>query len=103
MSKDLESSRFFEGFTVIVPAVVRKECDVRRGKQELSKLAKFASMGRIKIESSGRVEEVPGGLPSNVRDEMIVDSALQYNAILITADKAVKALAASKNIFIISL
>jgi len=104
ISKDLESSRFFEDFTIVIPSVVMKECDaVEVGKKELDSLAKFASIGRIKLETEGRIEDVPNGLPSIQRDEMITDVALKYNAILITADKTMSAYAVSKNIFTISI
>lgn len=83
---------FFEDFTIVIPAVVRKECDMTRsGKKELKRLATFASIGRIKLETAGKVEEIPDELSSTRRDEMIADIALKYNAILITADNAMKA------------
>jgi ribonuclease HII len=99
ISKDLESSRFFEGFTIILPNVVRKEADNRKGKQELGKLAELSSMGRIRLESPGKVEEIPENMPSVARDEKIVDIALQYNAILITSDQGIRAYASSKGVF----
>ena len=91
ISKDLESSRFFEDFTIVIPPVVRKECDaIRIGKKELDNLARFASIGRIRLETAGRIEEIPDGLSSIQRDEMIADVALKYNTILITADKTMR-------------
>jgi len=99
ISKDLESSRFFEGFTIVIPAVVRKECDVGAGKKEFERLSEFASKGRIKLETIGRVEEIPDAFSSVERDERIVSSALEYNAILITADDSMKLYSISKNVF----
>jgi len=101
ISKDLESQRFFEDFTIVIPAVVKRECDVRHGKKEFEKLARYASMGRIKLEFAGKAEEIPDKLPSDQRDEMIANISLKYNAILITADNTMKAYAISKNIFTI--
>jgi ribonuclease HII len=101
LSKDLESSRFFEGFTIIIPAVVRKECDVGGGKKEFERLAEFASKGRIKLETIGSIEEIPNTLSSAERDERIVSSALEYNAIVITADDSMKAYSISKGVFTI--
>lgn len=102
IGKDLESSRFFEDFTIVIPSVVWKECDASKiGKKELESLSRFASIGRIKLETAGRIKEIPSELESIQRDEMIADVALRYNAILITADKAMKAYAISKDIFTI--
>jgi len=55
--------------------------------KELDSLARFASIGRIRLETAGKIEEIPNGLLSIQRDEMITDVALKCNAILITADK----------------
>jgi len=100
ISKDLESSRFFEGFTVILPAVVRKECDTEAGKRELGRIADFASKGRIRLETIGKIEEIKT-LSSLQRDAIITDIALECDAILITADNSMKAYSVSKNIFTI--
>lgn len=104
LSKDLEGSKVFENFTVILPAVVRKECDkTKAGKDEFNNLSKFASTGRIKLEYEGKVDDVSDDLSSTVRDEMIVDVAVRYNAIVLTADKSMKACCMAKNIFAISI
>jgi len=58
-------------------------------------------MGRIRLECAGKVEEIPENISGTARDERIVDTALQYNAILITSDQGVKAYANSKNVFYI--
>lgn len=100
MSKDLESSRTFEDFTVVLTPVVRKECDkTRSGKTELERLAKFASLGRIRLESLGDVSKVPEDLTSQERDELIVNTAIEYNAILLTADNLMKAYGISREVF----
>jgi len=102
LSNDLESAKFFENFTVVIPSVVRKECDgTKTGKEEFESLAKFASMGRIKVEYDGRVEDVPSDLSSTQRDEMIVNVALKYNAILLTADNSMKLCGLAKGVFTI--
>lgn len=100
LSNDLESTKFFENFTVVIPSVVRKECDVTRtGKGEFEKLARFASMERIKVEYEGK--DVPPDLSSTQRDELIVDVALKYNAILLTADNSMKLCSLAKGVFTI--
>jgi hypothetical protein len=48
----------------------------KTGREEFESLARFASMGRIKVEYMGRVEDVPSNISSTQRDEMIVDVAL---------------------------
>lgn len=102
LSRDLESSRFFENFTVVIPSVVRKECDATKtGKEEFENLAKFASMGRIRVEFEGDVESVPNNITSLQRDEMIVNTALKYNAILITADNSMKLCGLARGVFTI--
>ncbi|MBC7129303.1 MAG: hypothetical protein H5T45_06205 [Thermoplasmatales archaeon] len=101
LSKDLEKRKFFENFTIIIPPVVRGECDTRGGKKEFGRLAKFASIGRINLEGPGRVEDIPKGLSNLERDERIMDDVLKYNAIFITADNQMKANAMSKNVFTI--
>lgn len=104
LSRDLESSRVFENFTVILPAIVRKECDsTKAGRNEFNALSKFTSMGRIKLEYEGKIEDIPDGLSSTARDEMIVDVALKKNAIILTADKSMKACCVAKGVFAISI
>jgi ribonuclease HII len=98
LGKDLERSKFFEGFTILLHPIVKMECDKPGGKKELERLAKFAAIGRI------RLEEIPGagemeGLTSLERDEKIKESAFTFNAILITGDKAMKAFAQAKGLF----
>jgi len=104
ISRDLNSSRFFENFTVILSPVVRKECDgTPRGKKEFEELAKFDSMGRIRLESPGKIEDVPRELTTDERDERIIDNCIKYNAILVTGDKSMQAFASGKNVFTICL
>lgn len=98
LGKDLEKSKFFEGFTILLHPIVKKECDTRGGKKEFGRLAEFASIGRI------RLEEIPkaGGLEELIRlerDEKIIEDALKYNAILITGDKTMKVSAQAKDLF----
>jgi len=103
ISNDLTASRFFENFNIILTPEVRKECDgTPRGRRELGELAKFDAIGRVRIESIGRIEDVPDGLSNVVRDERITDRCLEYNAILLTADKSMGAFATGRNIFTIS-
>jgi len=72
-----------------------KECDKAGGKKELGRLAKYAAIGRI------RLEEIPetGKMEGLTNDERIIESAISFNAILITGDNAMKALAQAKGLF----
>ncbi|MHA1629061.1 MAG: hypothetical protein ACTSWT_03410 [Candidatus Heimdallarchaeota archaeon] len=103
ISKDLKAGKFFENFTIILSPVVRKECDgTSRGKKEFEELAKLNSVGRIRLESVGKIQ-LPDNLSSGERDEIIIEDCLKYNAILLTADKSMYAFAAGRGIFTIYL
>lgn len=98
LGKDLQASKFFEGFTILLHPVVKKESDTSGGKKEFDRLAKFAAIGRIRLEeipSQNRIVE----LSSSERDEKIINDALTFNAILITGDKAMKAFTQAKDLF----
>jgi ribonuclease HII len=98
LGKDLERSKFFEGFTILLHPIVKRECDTPGGKKELERLAKFAAIGRIRLEEipeDGKIEK----LTTLERDEKIKNGASTFNAILITGDKIMKAFAQAKNLF----
>lgn len=99
ISKDLKNSRFFEGFTVLMSAIVRQECDTSGGKKELGELSRFAAMGRITMENVGSITP---GLSSVERDEIIRRTALEYNAVLLTDDQNLRAAAIADRMFVIS-
>jgi len=102
IGKDLQSSRTFENYTVILTPVVRRECgETYGGKEEFDRLAKFSAMGRIKLETVGSLKEITEDMPKEEKDERIVDTALQYNAIILTADGAMRAYAMGKKVFTI--
>ncbi|HID94565.1 MAG TPA: hypothetical protein EYP53_00715 [Candidatus Latescibacteria bacterium] len=102
ISHDLSASRVFENFTVILTPVVRKECDgTPRGKREFEALERYGSMGTIKLEAVGRVEDLPDDISDTVKAERIIEACLEYNAILLTADKSMSAFASDKNLFTI--
>ena len=102
ISKDLSASRFFEDFTILLASVVRKECDgTPKGKKEFEELWRYNSMGRIRLESLGKIEEIPDDLTKTIRDERIIETCLAYNAMLLTADKSMSAYAGGKNVFTI--
>lgn len=71
LSKDLGHSRFFEGFSVLLDAIVRRECDTPGGKQELGKLARFAAIGRIRLEEVGTVLEDRGSIEREDRKSVV--------------------------------
>jgi hypothetical protein len=102
ISNDLSASRFFEGFTVLLSHVVRKECDgTPGGKREFERLRGYDAMGRIRLETLGKVEEMPEGLPSAVRDETIIEGCVEYNAILLSGDKSMTTFAIGREVFVI--
>ncbi|MCL0071791.1 hypothetical protein M1N51_01090, partial [Peptococcaceae bacterium] len=104
ISKDLKSSGFFENFTVILSPIVRKECDgTPRGKKEFEELARFDSMGRMRLKSPGKIEDISKELSRNERDERIIEDCIRNNAILVTGDKSMQAFASGKNVFTIYL
>jgi len=104
LSKDLKASRFFEGFTVILTPVVRKECDgTPNGRREFDELRRYSSMGRVRLEVVGRVEDLQEALSGTIRDERIIESCLEHSAILLTADKSMSSFAYGKNVFTISI
>ena len=80
---------------ILLHPIVKKECDKAGGKKELGRLAKYAAIGRIKLE------EIPetGKMEGLTNDEKIIESAISFNAILITGDNAMKALAQAKGLF----
>jgi len=102
ISHDLEASKIFEDFTIILVPVVRSECDgTPRGKEELEKLQLYHTQGRIKLECSGNVGAIPPGLSSTARDEEIIKACIEKNAILLTGDKSMSTFAVGKNVFTI--
>ncbi|EQD40900.1 ribonuclease HII/HIII, partial [mine drainage metagenome] len=102
ITRDLEVSKFFANYTVILHKVVRKECDgTPKGISEFEGLERFYNMGRIKLIGQGRISEIQEGLSNTVRDELIMDGCIENNAILLSADKSMTAFAVSKGIFTI--
>lgn len=93
---DLEKSKFFEGFTAIIHPVVKQECDTKGGRAEFSRLARMAAIGRIRLLDVGPI--VQRGLEI-AKDEIIVDAALKYDAILVTSDNTMKERAQEKGLF----
>lgn len=99
LSKDLRRSRFFEGFTILLSTTVRKECDSPGGKRELGELARFGAMGRVRLKEVGSLSESGNSFE---RDQNILETALQYNAILYTNDQNVKAAAQARRVFVLT-
>jgi ribonuclease HII len=98
LGKDLERSKFFEGFTILLHPIVKKECDTPGGKKELERLAKYAAIGRIRLEEIPEADKMER-LTNLKPDEKIIESAFSFNAILITGDNAMKAFAQAKDLF----
>jgi ribonuclease HII/rRNA-processing protein FCF1 len=99
LAKDLSGTRFFDGFTVLVPEVVRIECDNRGGKAELARLSEFAAKSRIALDHVGEHTEE---LTSLERDDLVLEAAVERNAILITGDGNLRATAQARQIFTLS-
>jgi len=72
-------------------------------KKEFEELARFNSIGRIRLESIGKIEDLPDNLTRAERDERIIEHCVKYNAILLTGDKSMRAFAGGKNVFAIYL
>jgi len=101
ISKDLENTKFFENFTILIHPIVKKESDNRGGKRELERLGHYHSIGRIKLEEIGSIDDFP---QENIeRDELIQKGAIENNAILITGDKGMMGVAQAKNLFVIEI
>ncbi len=102
ISKALDKKSFFDDFTILIPGIVRFECDTPGGKKEFERLGRFASIGRIKLEEVGESKSAEfKKLTSQEKDDLIMNLCIEYNAILITADNQVKALAVSRKVFTI--
>lgn len=93
--RDLEKGKFFEGFTFLLHPEVLRECDTENGRKELEAFARFASLGRIKLEEITNVE------PASDTDESIVESARRCNAMLYSRDNRIHAMAMAKNVFLL--
>jgi len=101
ISKDLENTKFFENFTILIHPIVRKESDNRGGKRELERLGHYHSIGRIKLEEIEPIDNIP---QENIeRDKLIQKGAIENNAILLTGDKGMMGLAQAKNLFVIEI
>lgn len=101
ISTDLENTKFFENFTILVHPIVKKESDTHGGKKELERLGHYHSIGRIRLEEIDSVNNFPK--ESIERDELIQKGAVENNAILITGDKGMMGLAQAKNLFVIEI
>ncbi len=100
LGKDLDRGKFFEDFVFLIPGVVRFECDTPGGKKEFERLARFASMGRIKLRETGIFDPKKfENLSSQEKDDIIMQACVEEHAILLSADNQVKGLAVSKDIF----
>jgi len=87
----------------VLGPVVREECDgTPRGKREFEELRRQSAKGRIRLVSEGSVEHLPDSLTSPARDERIIQSCLDHNAILLTADKSMHTFAIAKGVFTVS-
>lgn len=102
LSKDLDGIKFFENFTILLHPVVKKESDKPGGKKELEKLGHFDAIGRICLEEIQSTRDLSNS-SSIERDDLIMEDAKKYNAILITADNGMKGSARAKNLFVFEI
>jgi ribonuclease HII len=102
LSKDLETAKFFENFTILLHPVVKKESDGPGGKKELARIGTFASIGRIRLEETSSLLD-PNALDNISRDEAIQLAAEEHNAILVTADNGMKGSAQAKGLFVLEI
>ncbi len=93
ISKDLENTRLFEGFTFLIYEGVREECK-GGGKSELGRIGDYNSMGMINLEYIDKID-------NRKVDDILIDLAIEYNAILMSRDDEVYNKAISKRIFCI--
>jgi len=93
--KDLESGKFFEGYTFLLHPAVHRECDTENGRKELDELARFSSIGRINLGEI-KVDDEEGDT-----DEAIVEGARRYNAMIYSRDKRMHAIAMAKKVFLL--
>lgn len=102
LSRDLREGKFFEDFTILLPGIVRFECDTPGGKKEFKWLGRFGSIGRIRLKETGEFDtEKFKNLSTQERDDLVMQACINENALLLSADNQVKGLAVSRNIFTI--
>ena len=102
ISKDLEKARFFEGFLFLINPTLRHESDSPGGKKEFERLARFTSIGRIRMEEIGSILD-PQKHANIERDELMMKDAAENNAIFLTGDNQTKGIAQAKGIFTIEI
>jgi ribonuclease HII len=102
ISQELRGAALLENFNILWVPVVRVECEkTPQGAQALHRLRQLHKTGRIRLETVGLVADVPQNLSDSERDERIINSCLEHNAILLTANQALAAFAVGKNVFTI--
>lgn len=99
ISKDLDEKGFFEGFTMLLDPVVRKETDNPGGKKELERLGDFAAMGRIAFRTVVGKENVEPG----EHDIALIENAKNNEAILVTFDRGMYGNAVSQGVFCLTM
>jgi ribonuclease HII len=103
ITNDLKASKNFENYKILMSSVVRKEIDgTPRAKKELDDLKVFVNKGIIKIENVGDDLDI-AKLDSAVKDNAIIQHAVDYNSILITGDKSMATFALGEGLFVIDL
>ncbi len=102
--KDLKNGKFFEDFYILISDIVFREMDGKnKGKKIFDELRKFRNMGRIKLKFlPKRFENIENMVwDSYKKDDMIIQEAIDYNAIFFTWDKSAATKAVGKEVFTI--
>lgn len=103
ITNDLKASKNFENYKILMSSVVRKEIDgTPRAKKELDDLKIFVNKGIIKIENIGDDLDITNW-DSVVKDNAIIQHAVDYNGILVTGDKSMVTFALGEGLFVIDL
>ncbi len=102
LSKDLSHSRFFQGFTILIHPLVKRECDNHEGKNEFQRLLKCAENGIIKLLDLETEAEIKASIVLD-KAEQFQEAAIKFNAIIVSDDMKVILSAQKNNIFSIYL
>ena len=98
LSSDLQHSKFFEGFTILIHPLVKRECRSLAGSRELERLAELADYGMIKLLDLAAESQVKESIIL-AKDEQFKETALKYNAIIVSDDIAIIKSAQKNNLF----
>jgi ribonuclease HII len=102
LSKDLSHSRFFQGFTILIHPLVKRECDNQEGKEELHRLMKCAENGIVELRDLEAEAEIKASIVLD-KAEQFTEAAIKFNAIIVSDDIKIILSAQNNDIFSIYL